>query len=248
VRLLIISDVHSNLEALEACLAAAPPYDLVVNLGDVVGYGASPNEVIERVRALDAIHIRGNHDKACAGLTSVEAFNPFAQYSTYWTRDALTFENKRWLAALPQGPLCVDGAAGVQFSHGSPLDEDEYVIGSADAIHLLPVLKVPVTFIGHTHVQGGFVLRPNAVPERILLAARQDGTTFPLERDTYYILNPGSVGQPRDGDPRAAFALFNTDDLTITYFRTRYDIARAQRRIIDSELPEKLASRLAVGR
>ncbi len=134
VRILLISDIHSNLEALEACLAAAPAYDLVVNLGDTVGYGANPNEVIARCRALGKIFVRGNHDKAVSGLMDLAEFNAAAGLATLWTRDQLTPENLEWLRSLPQGPLHIDQLPGVQFVHGSALDEDEYLVSVRDAI------------------------------------------------------------------------------------------------------------------
>ena len=111
MRVLLLSDIHSNLEALEACLAAAPPHDLVVNLGDVVGYGASPNEVIERVRGLGTIFVRGNHDKAASGAMDLKDFNPIAGLAALWTRDQLTPENLKWLRALPQGPVQISESA-----------------------------------------------------------------------------------------------------------------------------------------
>src|SRR5882672_9915472 len=128
VRVLLLSDIHSNLEALEACMDAAPSYDVLVNLGDVVGYGASPNDVVERSRALGKFFVRGNHDKAVAGLIQLKDFNPIAGLAALWTRDQLTPDNLSWLHALPQGPIQIEGVSQTQFVHGSPLDEDEYVV------------------------------------------------------------------------------------------------------------------------
>mgnify|MGYP001793179685 CR=1 FL=1 len=126
MRVLLISDIHSNLEALEACLAAAPPHDMAVNLGDIVGYGASPNEVIERSRALGHIFVRGNHDKAASGAMDLRDFNPIAGLAALWTRDQLTPQNLKWLLGLPHGPIQTGELPGIQFVHGSPVDEDEY--------------------------------------------------------------------------------------------------------------------------
>ena len=134
MRVLLLSDIHSNLEALEACLAAAPSYDVVVNLGDIVGYGASPNEVIDRSRALGKYFVRGNHDKASAGLMDLKDFNPIAGLAAVWTREQLTPDNLAWLRNLPQGPVYVEGLADVQFVHGSPIDEDEYMVSLRDAV------------------------------------------------------------------------------------------------------------------
>ncbi|MFB3915853.1 MAG: metallophosphoesterase [Terriglobales bacterium] len=251
MRILLLSDIHGNLEALEAALDAAPAYDRLINLGDVVGYGGSPNEVIQRVRDLGAINIRGNHDKACSGLSDLEDFNPIAALAAYWTRQVLTPENLEWLRALPEGPVRRRDIPGVQFVHGSPLDEDEYMIGVHDALESLVMSPVAITFFGHTHLQGGFSLQGGAAEEvrpGIGLSdavARRNITLLP---NTRYAINPGSVGQPRDGDWRAGFALFNTATNTITFYRIPYDIQSAQQRILDARLPERLAARLAVGR
>ena len=158
MRILLLSDIHSNLEALDACLAAAPGYDLVVNLGDSVGYGGNPNEVIAKAQTLGHVFVRGNHDKAVSGLMNLDDFNPVAGLATLWTRDQLTPENLEWLRGLPQGPIKLDELPGLQFVHGSALDEDEYMVSAQDAIAPLITDPVPVTFFGHTHLQGGFAL------------------------------------------------------------------------------------------
>jgi len=156
VRILVLSDIHANLEALDACMAAAPSFDLVVNLGDIVGYGASPNEVTERARQLGKIFVRGNHDKAATGLIDLDDFNPMAGAAAIWTRNELTPENLDWLRALPHGPVFPPEVEQVQLVHGSPMDEDEYVVSLGDALAPLITLTVPMTFFGHTHLQGGF--------------------------------------------------------------------------------------------
>jgi diadenosine tetraphosphatase ApaH/serine/threonine PP2A family protein phosphatase len=251
VRVLLLSDIHSNLEALEACLAAAPPYDVVVNLGDIVGYGASPNEVIGRSRALGKIFVRGNHDKAASGAMDLKDFNPVAGLAALWTRDQLSAENLEWLRSLPQGPVQINGLPGVQFVHGSPVDEDEYVVTLRDAIEPLLVSGAPLTFFGHTHLQGSFstnnvasdYLRPqyNSV-------GKGEHADFPLKESMRYLINPGSVGQPRDGDWRAAFAVFDSDSRVVTFCRVPYDLKHAQERILAANLPQRLATRLAAGR
>jgi diadenosine tetraphosphatase ApaH/serine/threonine PP2A family protein phosphatase len=247
MRLLLISDIHSNIEALEACLSAAPEHDEVIDLGDVVGYGASPNEVVDRVRALKAQHVRGNHDKACAGVMSTEQFNPIAAIAAYWTRDMLSPKNRTWLAQMPQGPVRHGEVDDVQFVHGSPFDEDEYLITPVDAAFVAPELKTRITFFGHTHVQGGFILRASGA-EPIRLALSDGPQHLELKAEARYLINPGSVGQPRDGNPRAAFAIYDTDKQTVSFHRAAYDIAAAQKRILDAQLPERLATRLADGR
>ncbi|HKS96829.1 MAG TPA: metallophosphoesterase family protein, partial [Terriglobia bacterium] len=158
MRYLILSDIHSNLEALETCLKVAEgQYERVLCLGDLVGYGPDPNAVTGRTRELAEAVIRGNHDKACAGITDAEDFNSLARVSTFWTRDELRPEHLAFLRNLPQGPLVLDG---FELVHGSPLDEDEYIVGPLQALPALAHLAVQVSFFGHTHHQGGFVLGP----------------------------------------------------------------------------------------
>jgi len=251
VRVLLLSDIHSNLEALEACLAAAPPHDLVVNLGDVVGYGASPNEVIERSRALGNNFVRGNHDKAASGAMELKDFNPIAGLAALWTREQLSPENLKWLRGLPEGPLQVRELPGVQFVHGSPVDEDEYVVTLRDAIEPLLISATALTFFGHTHLQGSF--STNNVASDYLrpqynTVGQGETTEFPLKDGMRYMINPGSVGQPRDGDWRAAFAIFDSTARVVTFCRVPYNLKQAQERILTANLPQRLATRLAAGR
>lgn len=251
MRVLLISDIHSNLEALEACLAAVPEYDLVINLGDVVGYGANPNEVITRARALGKYFVRGNHDKAAAGLMELREFNPIAALAAMWTSEHLTQDNLEWLRALPQGPIQVPEIPGAQFVHGSPLDEDEYVVTPRDALEPLLATDVPLTFFGHSHVQGAFSSNPSdggAMRPIYKSVGKPEISAWSLKKETHYLINPGSVGQPRDGDWRAAFALFDSEAYVITFHRVPYDLKQAQDRILAANLPQRLASRLAAGR
>ncbi len=256
MRFLLISDIHSNLEALEACLAQAPSCDHMVNLGDVVGYGGSPNEVVARARALGGIVIRGNHDKVCAGLQDMRDFNPIAGMAALWTRQQLTPENLDWIKSLAAGPLDLPvggpvGAAIPRIVHGSPLGEDEYIIVPQEAEEPLTQSPVSLTFFGHTHIQGGFSLRLGV--HEILRpgpgdARKPQQSVLRLDRDTKYLINPGSVGQPRDGDRRAGFAVFDDQAYTVTFHRVPYNVEAAQRHIFDAHLPERLATRLAEGR
>lgn len=250
MRILILSDIHANVEALEACLASAPAHDRVFNLGDIVGYGANPNEVTERSRELGNVFVRGNHDKACAGITSLDDFNPIAGLAVMWTRQQLKPENLAFLHDLPAGPVCP--LEGIRCVHGSPRDEDEYVLMRRDAYSILGKAEAPVTFFGHTHVQGGFWIDDEANQEGSMEPAykSRDGyQEFPVElRDAAkYMINPGSVGQPRDGDPRAAFALYDTGKRLVIFCRAPYDIAAAQEKIFAAGLPERLAIRLEEG-
>ncbi len=251
MRILLLSDIHANLEALEACLAAAPAYDIVVNLGDVVGYGASPNEVVERSISLGRVFIRGNHDKAVSGEMDLGDFNPMAALAAHWTRNQLTAENLEWLRQLPKGPAQIKDLPGVQFVHGSPVDEDEYVVVAEDAIEPLVKSAATVTFYGHTHMQGAFSLRgasADALRPVYQTVGQPETCEFPLKDGTRYMVNPGSVGQPRDGDWRAAFAVYDSESRIITYCRAPYDLRTAQERIFSANLPHRLGTRLAAGR
>lgn len=246
MRVLILSDIHANLTALEAVLAdCAGGYDRVVCLGDIVGYGAEPNEVTGWVRANVSAIVRGNHDKACTGDPCLLEFNPAARDAAEWTRTVLEPENFTYVRDLPAGPL---DAGGFFLSHGSPRDEDEYVITREDALMLRGALPGDVNFFGHTHVQVGFGLRPGRgwllAPPRF----NQQERTYELEPDACYLLNPGSVGQPRDADPRAAYAIFDTEGKTLTLRRTSYNVTLTQARILKAGLPHVLADRLMVGR
>lgn len=251
MRILLLSDIHANLEALEACLDTAPAYDMVVNLGDVVGYGASPNQVIERSRELGRIFVRGNHDRAVAGLTDLKDFNPIAGLAALWTRQQLTPENMEWLQALPHGPIEIDALPDTQLVHGSPLDEDEYVVTLQDAVEPLLFSSVHLTLFGHTHLQGAFSAdgpRGDTTRPEYKTVGRSEAVEFRLRQGVRYLINPGSVGQPRDGDWRAAFALLDTETQILTYCRTPYNLKAAQDRILAADLPQRLATRLAAGR
>ncbi len=236
---------------MEACLSAAPAHDQVVNLGDIVGYGASPNEVTERSRSLGKIFVRGNHDKAATGLMSLDDFNPMAAAAAIWTRDQLSSDNRDWLKALPQGPIALQGIPNLQLVHGSPGDEDDYVVSIGDALSALITLSVPVTFFGHTHLQGSFFANGSAADAyrpQYRTVGQAESVAFQLKPDTHYLINPGSVGQPRDGDWRAAFALYDTDAQVVHFHRTPYNLKAAQDRIFEAKLPPRLATRLAAGR
>jgi diadenosine tetraphosphatase ApaH/serine/threonine PP2A family protein phosphatase len=251
VRILIVSDIHANLEALEACLDAAPQHDRVFNLGDIVGYGANPNEVTEKARALDTVFVRGNHDKACSGISSLEDFNPVAALAALWTRENLSPDNLEFLRRLPHGPIAP--AENLICVHGSPRDEDEYVLYPRDAFAILAQTEAPLTFFGHTHVQGGYWIDDTRKSEGIIEPQYASGKgaqtySFSLAKTGRYLLNPGSIGQPRDGDPRAAFASYDTDSAVVTFHRIPYDIQRAQEKILGARLPERLAIRLEEGR
>src|ERR1700712_1391867 len=157
MRALVLSDIHGNLQALEAVLKASGPVDGIWNLGDVVGYGANPNEVIDLVRRLASVNVRGNHDRVCCGLTSSQGFNPVAAAAASWTQRGFTPEDLRWLRDMPQGPVEGDGRA--MCAHGSPLHEDQYIVSMRNAWTPLQQMQTELTFFGHTHTQGGFSQR-----------------------------------------------------------------------------------------
>jgi diadenosine tetraphosphatase ApaH/serine/threonine PP2A family protein phosphatase len=249
MRALVISDIHGNLHALEAVLASAPAHDIVWDLGDVVGYGARPNEVIDRLRSLNAVHVRGNHDRVCCGLTSSQGFNPIAAEAANWTLAQLTPDNLQWLRDLPQGPITV--ADGVLCAHGSPLHEDHYIIAMRDAWAPLQRMEAPLAFFGHTHVQGNFSLLATDWEEERPAYPHPDQPaelTMTISPGTRHLINPGSVGQPRDGDWRAAFAIYDLAHSRITFHRIPYDVESAQAAIRAAKLPERLATRLKTGR
>jgi len=251
VRILLLSDIHANLEALDASLAAAPAHDMVVNLGDIVGYGASPNEVTERSRDLGQVFVRGNHDKAATGLMDLDDFNPMASAAAIWTRNQLTPINLQWLRELPHGPVLLPDHPDIQIVHGSPHDEDEYVVSLGDALAPLITLNIPLTFFGHTHLQGGFFANGSSAdgfrPE-YRTVGQAESIPLQLKETARYLINPGSVGQPRDGDWRAAFALYDSEAHVVHFHRTPYNLKAAQDRIFDAKLPARLATRLAAGR
>jgi predicted phosphodiesterase len=245
VRFLIISDIHGNLEALQAVLAdSAGQYDQVLCCGDLVGYNPNPAEVLEWAQTNCRIVIRGNHDKAVAGLEGLEWFNEIAQASALWSRDQLTTEQIEWLRNLPEGPIEVESCT---LFHGAPFDEDYYVLAPPDARECFGHLETEVSFFGHTHVQGGFYLRRRQVGQIAGVSPNQNESTLQLEPDSKFIINPGSAGQPRDTDPRAAYALYEPSLRTVTLRRVEYQIQTTSNKLRDAGLPEALGLRLFHG-
>lgn len=250
MRTLVLSDIHANLEALDAVLAAVPAdrYDRVLVLGDLVGYGANPNEVVDRLFDLEpGAMIRGNHDKVASGVEPPTHFNDVAATAARWTFDVLTETNRSRVAALPVGPVQIDHH--VEICHGTPSDEDVYVFSEDDARRALDAASRPVCFFGHTHVAVAYARAAGGrleiiVPEMGLPIA----TVVTLRDDHRYLINPGSVGQPRDGDPRAACALYDDATSQVEMIRVAYRVDLAQERITAAGLPESLSRRLAVGR
>jgi predicted phosphodiesterase len=239
VRYLVLSDIHANCDALDAVLAHAEGrYDVILNCGDLVGYGAEPNRAIEFGRTRCKVVIRGNHDKVAAGLGDIEWFNPIARAAAVWTMAALTPENAEYLVRLPHGPVEIESFSLV---HGSPADEDEYVSEPAEVRVAAASAHTGLSFFGHTHIQGGFLVNRHGV------RPLPDGPIV-IEESSTYLINPGSVGQPRDGDPRAGYALYDSSERLLTLERVKYDVAAACRKIRDAGLPEVLGRRLFDGR
>ena len=248
MRYLVIGDVHSNLEALEAVLraSAAQKWEAVVVLGDLVGYGADPNAVVDRIRTLNPVGIvRGNHDKVAVGLEDAENFNSIAKTAAEWTSRALNRGSFEYLRALPAGPQLVNDE--LEICHGSPFDEDSYVVTDLDAARSLAVSRLPLCLFAHTHVA---LLANLAAGKRLEMDAphgRPEHETTILA-ETKYLINPGSVGQPRDGDSRAAYAIVDTNRKMVTLSRVAYPIEAAQKKIVEAGLPPMLAYRLGMGR
>ena len=245
MRYLVLSDVHANLEALTAVLtASAGEWDQVLVLGDLVGYGADPNAVVEQVRALPvAAMVRGNHDKVAAGLAPVDSFNHVARQAIEWTTAVLTPDNLRWLTALPHGPVAID--ALTEICHGAPWDEDAYLFDERDVERSRPSSARALCLFGHTHVPSIFRVEPSV---EAMLPVRGERCRVPMDPGGRYLVNCGAVGQPRDSDPRAAFGLLDSDMRALTIVRAPYDVAGAQTKILNAGLPAVLAQRLALGR
>ncbi|HTC85983.1 MAG TPA: metallophosphoesterase family protein [Candidatus Acidoferrum sp.] len=242
MRLAILSDIHSNLAALDAVLRtieADGPVDGVRVLGDVVGYGPEPDEVVERLRGAGATGVHGNHDLAALGGDLIEWFNPDARAAVEWTMKRISPTTREWLAGLPE--RFDDGA--FTLVHGSPRDPIwEYILTPAVARENLVDLPTPHCLFGHTHLPIAY----RQAGERMATVNTPDGSVVELdERRTF--LNPGSVGQPRDGITSASWLLLDTDALTATWRRTEYDIARTQAAMREVGLPTRLIARLAVG-
>jgi predicted phosphodiesterase len=246
VRYLILSDMHANWDAFETVLRRArrKRYEAVLVLGDLVGYGAAPNQVVEAVRRLGPrlFTVRGNHDKVVAGIDSGGNFNQTALTAAQWTTGRLTPGNLRYVRELPQGPLRVE--EGVAICHGSPLDEDTYVFSDVDAWEIFSRYEMPVTFFGHTHIPSLFWLEGRLLGVKAL---RGTSGRIVLSPGGRYLINPGSIGQPRNRDPRASYMIYDSKKRVVSWYRIPYPIGDAQSRIRKAGLPNSLADRLAVG-
>lgn len=241
MRVLVISDIHANITALKAVLDAALPYDTVWCLGDLVGYGPDPNECIELVRSLpDLLCLIGNHDQAALDMIPLSRFNRDAGEVAAWTQQVLTEENKDYIRSLAS-KISLD-----QFTlaHGSPNQPVwEYILDTHSADRSFVAFNTDYCLVGHSHLPLIFY-RP---PESNFTAKKYIEWNQAMDLLPKMILNPGSVGQPRDRDPRASFALLDIETNTWEMKRAEYDIDQVQQRILDAGLPERQAIRLAAG-
>jgi len=244
-RYLIISDIHSNEEAFFAVLRtiARRRYEAILCLGDIIGYGASPNKVTTKVRKLPGLKIiRGNHDKVMANESHMANFNNSAKTAIMWTKTILNRENLEYISSLPKGPLEIE--KGLIICHGSPFDEDYYLFSEFDAYQVFERRDFNICFFGHTHFPCIFVQTNSGI---IFKNLRGDYHEEILKKEYRYLINPGSIGQPRDRNPQASFAEYYPETRRFVLRRIPYDIEKAAQKIIKAKLPENLANRLRLG-
>jgi predicted phosphodiesterase len=261
MRIAIVADVHANLVALEAVLRHAEGQGAIDGLwclGDIVGYGPQPVECVARLRELRATTVAGNHDRASTGMMDTEEFNPDAAKAALWTQAQLPQGDAAFLDALPevaylspgQGPSLKAGASEAEFTlvHGTLREPIwEYLQSHEAALAHLERQETPFSLVGHTHVPT-LVVQDEEYPQGCEIYYLEDGTRFRLNRERKLVINPGGVGQPRDGDPRAAYAVYDTESETVTLHRLEYDIAATQKLMEKAGLPRWLMQRLALGR
>lgn len=244
-RYLVLSDIHSNQQALEAVFRAVQRrrYEAVLCMGDLVGYGANPNPVVSRMRRLrNLLIVRGNHDKVCCGLEEGANFNATAKMAAQWTLQHLRKENREFLASLPKGPIEV--LPGIVLAHGAIPDEDAYLFSDFDAYQVFEASDFRICFFGHTHFPAIFQLGPSGVE---FVPMRGDQVEVQLDPKARYLINPGSVGQPRDRNAKAACAEFYPEANKLIVRRIEYDAGTAAARIRKAGLPESLGNRLLMG-
>ena len=243
MQIALVSDIHSNLVAVEAVLAALPSYDELWCLGDTIGYGPRPNECLQYIRDRSSQALTGNHDLACLGEASLADFNALARKANEWNNRQLLPELR---AYLHERPASVVAGPDVTLAHASPRDPIwEYILDVETALGNLEHFSTALCLVGHTHVPMIFALHADG---QIDLEHAQAGQIIQLRPTSRYIVNPGSVGQPRDADPRAAYALWDTAAATVRFERINYDIDETQRQMREAGLPALLAERLSHGR
>jgi predicted phosphodiesterase len=239
VRVAVLSDIHANLVALDAVLATLGSVDAIWHLGDVVGYGPDPDGVVARLTQIGAVGVRGNHDAAAAGGDEIDWFNADARAAMEWTRERIGDTTREWLAALPMRHT----EATFGMVHGSPREPLwEYIVSVPVARANLALLTTPIGLFGHTHLPMVFVEDDGTVEQ----VEPGHGSTFALN-GRKALINPGSVGQPRDGIPTAGHMVFDTDEARCTWYRTAYDIGAVQVAMRDAGLPDRLIQRLSYG-
>ena len=239
MRIAVLSDIHANLPALDAVLADAGAVDAVWHLGDVVGYGPDPDGVVERLAEVGALGVRGNHDAAAVGGREIDWFNPDARRAMEWTRTAIAPATAAWLRALPERRT----AQGSDLVHGSPREPIwEYITSASVARANLALLTSRIGLHGHTHMPVAWLDEGG----RIELVRPGRGDVLEL-LDRPALVNPGSVGQPRDGDPDASYAILDPDAGTVRWHRVAYDVAAVQRAMREVGLPASLGARLSGG-
>ncbi len=236
----IISDIHANLEALDTTLKQIDKLgaDKIICLGDIVGYGANPNECVETIRERSIESIIGNHDAVACGKTEPDNFNPVARDAALWTRNSLTEENREFLSELDESKLIDD----FLIVHGAISDTDHYIFTAYDALIEFNLMKKQsVCFFGHTHVRTYYTFQNDSSTNHL-------DYEFKIDVKAKYLINPGSIGQPRDRDPRASFLVYDTEKRTVKFTRVEYDISTTQKKIIEAGLDRRLADRLSFGR
>jgi predicted phosphodiesterase len=237
----LLSDIHGNVEAFQAVLGnlEREKVDQVFFLGDIVGYGANPEECIKLLEGLTTWVVAGNHDWASVGLTDYSNFNPVAKTAIEWTKRKLSVPYQHYLTHLPLLLTCHN----LTFVHASPYHPEEwnYVFSLSEASFNFCCYEQQISFIGHSHTPVSFMQSERGTTHLL------QKSTFPIEESSRYLINVGSVGQPRDGDPRAAYAIYDLDESRVTIKRIAYDIEGAQKKIIEAGLPHFLAQRLAAG-
>jgi predicted phosphodiesterase len=248
MRFFVLSDIHSNIEALEACThrAKLAGYDAVYCCGDIVGYGPNPVEAIDAIRELGAITIRGNHDRVAASQDEASEFNPHARRAVFWTRSVLSDTYRNYLASLPVGPLSIGDTA--QLVHGAITHEDDYIFTGADAAENLRISSKKMTFFGHSHFPVVYANDSAGNPATPPTYEFDEFTAVRCDGAQRFLINPGSVGQPRDNDPRASFLIWDQERARLEFYRVEYPVEQTQAKMWEAHLPPYLIERLSHGR
>ncbi|MDQ2680243.1 MAG: metallophosphatase family protein [Candidatus Eremiobacteraeota bacterium] len=241
MRYAVLSDIHANLESLNAFFALLQPDDAILCLGDIVGYGPNPNECVKLIRERAAATVLGNHDVAAIDSFGIEYFNPAAKAAMTWTQSIIDKEHIDWLNSLSYEIRVPE----YLLVHGAPVNYFEYILDKRTAAAAFAATDAPLIFVGHTHIADYYALAPDG---SLSHKHMQDGGRVPLEPGSRYLVNVGSVGQPRDLNPKASFVFYDPDERIAEYVRYDYPIGKVQQKIHEAHLPDALALRLEVGR